>query len=51
MTEVGIDHMRSKLETEEIIEVLVTVDQHQVRQQVQIGTGLDVLHAESMNIL
>ena len=30
MTEVGIDHMRDKIETEEMIEAFVTVDQDQV---------------------
>ena len=50
MTEVGIDHMRDKIETEEMIETLVTVDWDQVWEQVQIGTGLDVSSAESTTI-
>ena len=45
MTEIGVDHMRDKIGTEEMIEALVTVD-----QEVQIGIGLDVFSAESMTI-
>ena len=50
MTEVGIDHMRDKIQMEEKIEASVTVDPDQVQEQVQIGTGLDVSSAESMTI-
>ena len=42
--------MRDKVETEEMIEALVTVDQDQVQEQLQIGIGLDVLSVGSMTI-
>ena len=35
MTEIGVGYMRDKVETEEMIEALGTVDQDQVREQVQ----------------
>ena len=46
MIEIGVGPMRDKIETEEMIEVLVTVDQ----EQLQIGIGLDVLSVGSMTI-
>ena len=51
MIEIGVGHMRDKIETGEMIEALVTVDQDQVWEQVQTGIGLDILSAESMTIL
>ena len=49
--EIGVGHMRDKIETEEMVEVLVAVDQDQVQEQLQIGIELDILSAESMTIL
>ena len=51
MIEIGVCNMRDKIETEEMIEVLVTVDQDQVQEQLQIGIGLDVLSVGNMTIL
>ena len=48
MTEIGVDHMRDKIETKEMIEALVTVDQDQFQEQLQIRIGSDVLSAEGM---
>ena len=50
MIEIGVGHMRDKIEIEEMIEALVTVDQDQVQEQLQIGMGLDVLSVGSMTI-
>ena len=49
--EIGVGHMRDKIETEGMIEALVTVDQDQVQGQLQIGIGLDVLNVGSTTIL
>ena len=51
MIEIGVGDMRDKIETEEIIEALVTVDQDQFQEHIQIRIGLDVLSAESVTIL
>ena len=51
MIEIGVGHMRDKIETEEMIEELVIADWDQVQEQLQIGMELDVLIAESMTIL
>ena len=48
--EIGVGHMRDKIETEEVIEALVKVDQDEVQEQLQIGIGLDVLSVGSMTI-
>ena len=48
--EIGVGHMRDKIEAEEMIEVLVRVDQHQVQEQLQIGIGLDVSSMGSITI-
>ena len=50
MTEIGVGHMREKIETKEMIEALVRVDQYQVGEQIQIGIGLDVSSTENMTI-
>ena len=50
MIGIGVGHMRNKIETEGMIEVLVTVDQGQVQGQPQIGIGSDVSSVGSMNI-
>ena len=44
--EVGVGHLRDKVETEEMTEVRVTAGLDQVLGQVQIETGLDALSAE-----
>ena len=49
--EIGAGHMRDKIETEEMLEALVTVDKDHVQEQLQIGIGLDVLSVGSMTIL
>ena len=36
--------MKDRIETEKMIEALVTVDQDQVQEQLQIGIALDVLN-------
>ena len=41
--------MRDKIETEGMIEKLVTVDQDQFQEQPQIGIGLDVLKCREYN--
>ena len=43
--------MRDKTETEEMTEALVTVDQDQVQEQLQIGIELYVSSVGSMTIL
>ena len=48
--EIGVGHMKDRIETEEMIEALVTVDQDQVQEQLQIRIGLDVLSVGSMTI-
>ena len=51
MIEIVIDHMRDKIETGEIVEALVTVDQDRAQDQLQIGIGLDVSSVGSITIL
>ena len=51
MTEIGVGHMKDKMETEEIAEVQVIVDQDQVQEEVQIEIGLDVLNVGNTIIL
>ena len=41
----------NRIETEGMVEALVTVDQGQVQGQLQIGIGLDALNVENMTIL
>ena len=50
---IGIEegHMNNSIETEGIIETLVTVDKDQVQEQLQIGTELDALNVENMTTL
>ena len=50
MIGIGVGHMRDKTETEEMIEPLVMVDQDQVKEQLQIGIGLDVLSVGNTTI-
>ena len=38
---IGVGHMKDRIETEGTIEALVTLDQDQVQEQLQIGIGLD----------
>ena len=49
--EIGVHHMRDKRETEEMIEVLDTVDQDQVPEQLKIVIGLNVLSVGNITIL
>ena len=46
-----VGHMRDKIETEGMIEALVTVDQGKVQGQPQIGIELDVSSVGSSTIL
>ena len=41
---IGAGHMKDRIETEGMIEALVTVGQDQVQEQLQIGIGLDALN-------
>ena len=50
MIGIGVGHMRDIIETEGMIEALVTVVQDQVQEQLQIGIGLDVLSVGNMTI-
>ena len=50
MIGIGVGNIRDKIETEVVIEALVTIDQDQVREQLQIGIALDVSSVGSMNI-
>ena len=45
-----VGHMKDKTEIEGMVEALVTVDQGQVQEQLQIGIGLDALNVENMII-
>ena len=47
---IGVGHMRDRIETEGTIEALVTVDQDQVWEQLQIGIGWDVLSVGNTTI-
>ena len=40
--EIGVGHMKDRIEIEEMIEVLVTADQDLVQGQLQIGRELDL---------
>ena len=43
--------MKDRIETEGMIEALITVDQDQFQEQLQKGIGLDVSNVGSMTIL
>ena len=49
--EIGVGHMRDKTEIEGMVEALVTVDQGQVEEWLQIEIGLDALGVPNMIIL
>ena len=51
MIGIGVGHMKDRIDTEGMIEILVTVDQGQVQGQLQIGIELDALNVENMTIL
>ena len=51
MIGIGVGHIKERIETEGMVEALVTVDQGQVQGQLQIGIGLDALKVENMIIL
>ena len=44
---IAVGHMKDRIETEWMIEVLVTVDQGQVQEQLQMGIELDALNVEN----
>ena len=45
---IGVGHMKDRTETEGMIEALITVDQDQVQEQLQIGIGLDASNVGNM---
>ena len=47
--EIRVGHMRDKIETEEMIEALVTGDQDQVQEQLPIGIGIRCLEYREDN--
>ena len=48
---IGVDHLKGRVELEEMVEVQVTAGLGQVLGQAQIDIGLDVSNAENMTIL
>ena len=48
MIGIGVGHMKDRIETEGMIEALVTVDQDQGQEQLQIGIELDVSNVGNM---
>ena len=50
MRGIGVGHTKDRIETESMIEALVTVDKGQVQRQLQKGTELDALNVENMTI-
>ena len=48
---IGVGHTNERIETEGMVEALVTVDQGQVQGQLQIVIGLVALNVENMTIL
>ena len=51
MIGIGIGYMKDRIDTEGMIDALVTSDQDQVQGQLQIGTELDALNVENMTTL
>ena len=51
MRGIGVVHMKDKIEVEETVEALATVDQGQVQGQLQIEIGLDALSVGTTIIL
>ena len=51
MIEIGVGHMKDRIETEETIEVQAIANQDQVQEQVLNEIGLDVLNVGNMIIL
>ena len=49
--ELGVGHLRDRIETERTIDVLALVDLDQVQEQLQIGIESDVLSVGNMTIL
>ena len=50
MIEIGVGHMKDRIEMEGMVETLVTVDQGQVQRQLQIEIGSGALNVENMTI-
>ena len=46
MIGIGVGHIKDRIETERMIEALVTVDQGRVQEQLQIGTESDALNVK-----
>ena len=51
MIGIGVGHMKDRTEIEGTAEALVTLDQGQVQEQLQIEIGLDALSVRNMIIL
>ena len=51
MIQIGVGHVKDRIEMERMVEALVTVDQGQVQGQLQIEIGLDVSSVGSTTIL
>ena len=51
MIGIGVGHTKDRMETGGMVEALVTVDQGQVKGQLQIEIGIDILNVENITIL
>ena len=51
MIEIGLGHMRDRIEIEGLVEVLVTIYQGQVQEKLQIEIASDALSVGNMIIL
>ena len=51
MIGIGVGHMKDRIETEGMMKALVTVDQDQVQEQLQIGIELDASNVGNMTTL
>ena len=50
MIEIGVCHIKDRIEAEETVDVQVIVDQDQVQEQIQIKIGLDVSNVGNLII-
>ena len=50
MIEIGAGHTKDRIEIEEMVETLVTVDQGHIQGQLQIEIGLDALNVGNTTI-
>ena len=48
---IGVGHMRDRIDTEGMIDTLVTVHQDQIQEQLQIGIELDASNVGNMTTL